>query len=233
METWLAWAKGPAFWFAFTFMVLGLARHVGLTVWAVGRALWRAGDKSLPCRQIAAATLKWLLPFGKVRARTLYSATTLAFHVAIIVVPVLLAAHIELWRRGVGLGWPAIPNRLADALTLVAIVTALALVVERLAARDSRRLSRFQDYAIPLVIALPFISGFLAMHPTLNPFSYQATMFIHVMSGNLVFILIPLTKLSHAVLLPTTQLVSEVAWHFPPDAGSKVALALGKENESI
>jgi hypothetical protein len=53
------------------------------------------------------------------------------------------------------------------------------------------------------------------------------------MSGNLLLVLIPITKLSHVALLPGVQIVSEVAWHWPPDAGSKVAVALGKESEPI
>ena len=84
-----------------------------------------------------------------------------------------------------------------------------------------------------LLIALPFASGFLAMHPAINPIAFETMMFIHVMSANLILILIPITKLSHCVLLPTTQLVSEVAWHFPPDGGREVGLALGKEDEPI
>jgi hypothetical protein len=58
-------------------------------------------------------------------------------------------------------------------------------------------------------------------------------MLLHVLSADLLLFLIPMTKLSHMVLLPTTQLVSELAWHFPPDAGSKVAAALGKAGEPI
>jgi nitrate reductase gamma subunit len=113
------------------------------------------------------------------------------------------------------------------------MVTALALVVERIASRATRALSRFQDYALPLVVAVPFASGFLVMHPGLNPFPHEATFFAHVMSANLVLVLIPITKLSHIVLLPATQLVSELAWHFPPDAGSRVGGALHKEGEPI
>ena len=100
-------------------------------------------------------------------------------------------------------------------------------------ARIRRSLSRFQDYAIPLVIAVPFASGFLVMHPELNPFGYTATLLVHVMSANVVLILVPISKICHCVLLPFTQLVSEVGWHFPADAGSKVAAALGKEGEPV
>ena len=126
------------------------------------------------------------------------------------------------------------PNCLATSLTIVAVVQPpWRWWSERVASRDTRALSRFQDYALPLVVAVPFASGFLVMHPGLNPFPFEATLLVHVMSANLLLVLIPLTKLSHMVLLPVTQLVSEVAWHWPPDAGSKVAVTLGKEGEPI
>jgi nitrate reductase gamma subunit len=214
-------------------MLLGLIRHVALTWWEVTRAMRRAGDKTLPYRQILISTLQWLLPAGKLRERLLLSLTSILFHIAILVVPIFLGGHIVLWARGLGVSWPAIPNPLADVLTIVALITAVALVLQRAAARATRALSRFQDYALPLLIALPFASGFLVMHPATNPFSYEVMLFVHIMSANLVFVLIPVTKLSHMVLIPGVQLVSEVAWHWPPDAGSKMAVTLGKEGKPI
>jgi len=233
MQTWLEWARGPLFWAALTFMVLGLARRVAITVWEMVRAYRRAGDKNIPSRQVLAATLKWLVPVDRLSNRPLLSLTTVVFHVSIILVPVFLAGHIALWEPVLGFGLPALPNALATALTVAAMVAALALVVQRIASPFTRTLSRFQDYALPLVVAVPFASGFLVMHPGVNPFSYEAALLVHVMSANLVLVLIPITKLSHVVLLPATQLVSELAWHFPPDAGSKVGVALHKESEPI
>ena len=233
MEAWLEWARGPVFRFALAFMILGLVRHLALTVWQIFRAARRAGDKSIPFGKLAVETLKWLFPFGKISHRPSYSITTVAFHVSIIIVPLFLLGHIDLWRRGLGWGWPGIPNGLADVLTIVAILTVLALIAERLIHRDSRFLSRFQDFAIPFILAIPLAAGFCVMHPAMNPFSYEAMMLIHVMSGNLVLVMIPITKLSHCILLPTTQILSEVTWHFTPDAGKKVAIALGKESEPI
>jgi nitrate reductase gamma subunit len=233
MEAWLEFARGPLFIFAFVFMLLGLARHVVLTAWELVRTLRRAGDKSIPYGKVALATLKWLLPAGKLKDRFVFTLTSLIFHVAILIVPVFLAGHIALWARGLGVSWPAIPNEAADVLTIVAVLAALSLVVQRVAAKATRALSRFQDYALPLLIAVPFVSGFLMMHPDLNPFSFEACLLVHVLSGNLIFILVPLTKLSHMALVPGTQLVSEVAWHWPQDGGSKVGLALGKEKEPV
>lgn len=233
MESWLEWARGPAFIFSFSFMLLGLVRHVGLTFWETARAMRRAGDKVYPYRQIFVGTVKWLFPMGKMKEQIIFSITSILFHVAVLVVPIFLGGHVVLWARGVGLSWRAIPNGVADLLTIVAIVTAVALVVQRVAARATRSLSRFQDYSLPLIIALPFASGFVLMHPAVNPFSFQATFFVHVMSANVVFVLIPLTKLSHMILLPGVQLVSEVGWHWPSNAGSKLGATLGKENVPI
>jgi len=233
MESWLDWARGPFFWAALTFMFLGLARHVMLTVNDVVRTARRAGDKNIPYGKIAAATLSWLIPFGKLKDRAFFGVTSLLFHVSIILVPIFLAGHIALWRRGLGISWPAIPHLLADVLTVAAVVTAALLVFQRVIAKDTRALSRFQDYFLPLFIAVPFVSGFLVMHPAWNPIPYQATLLVHVMSANILLILMPLTKLTHSVLLPSTQLVSELAWHWPSDAGSKVGADLGKEGDPV
>jgi hypothetical protein len=233
VEGWIAFARGPMFRAALAFMLLGLARHVVLTLWEMRRACRRAGDKTIPYRKVIAATLRWLFPVGKLGQRLPYGLTTLVFHITVLVVPLFLAGHIALWAAGTGLSWPAISNGLADILTVAAVATALLLVVERAAAADSRVLSRFQDYAIPLLIALPFASGFLVRHPAWNPFSLDAVLLAHVLSANLLLILIPLTKLSHMVLLPSTQIVSELAWHFPPDAGRQVGIVLDKVEQPI
>jgi nitrate reductase gamma subunit len=224
---------GPLFWTALAFMILGLLRHVGLTLWEGARAYQRAGDKDIPFGKVLATTLMWLIPIGRLRNRWLFSISTLSFHVGVILVPLFLAGHIKLWREGVGLSWPALPNGVATTLTWIVIAAAVAVVIQRAGAKDSRALGRFQDYALPLFIAVPFLSGFLVMHPAWNPFSRDPTLLIHVLSADLLIFMVPLTKLSHMILLPFTQLVSELAWHFPSDAGSRVAVTLGKENEPI
>jgi nitrate reductase gamma subunit len=215
------------------FMLLGLLRQLGLTLWEGLRAYRRAGDKKVPFGRVVLATLEWLLPFKRLRNRWLYSLTTLLFHVGVILVPLFLAGHIELWEAALGISWPALSNSLATTLTLIVMGAALAVVVQRAATRESRSLSRFQDYALPLFIIVPFLSGFLVMHPVWNPFSRDPVLLVHVLSADLLIFLVPLTKLSHMALLPFTQLISQLAWHFPPDAGRRVAVTLGKENEAI
>lgn len=233
MDGWLRFAMGPLFWTAFTFMVVGLLRQVVLAIWGGARVYQRAGDRYIPVAQVLGNTLKWLIPFDRLRNRWLYSLTTFLLHVGVILVPLFLAGHIALWEKALGISWPALPNSVATILTLVVMATVLAVLLQRMAAKDSRALGRFQDYALPLFIALPFLTGFLVMHPAWNPFSRDPVLLAHILSAEFLFVLVPLTKLSHMILLPFTQIISELAWHFPPDAGSRVAVTLGKENEPI
>jgi nitrate reductase gamma subunit len=233
MDVWLRWAMGPLFWTALAFMILGLARHVALTVLEGAKAYKRAGDKEFPVGKLVGTTVHWLVPMGRVWNRGIYSLTTVLFHIGVILVPLFLAGHIELWRRGTGWSWPALPNGVATTLTWVVIATSIVVVIQRVAAKDSRALSRFQDYALPLFIAIPFLTGFLVMHPAWNPFARDPVLLVHVLSADLLIFMVPLTKLSHMILMPFTQLVSELAWHFPQDAGSRVGVTLGKENEPI
>ena len=90
MEMWIQWLRGPVFWAAFAFLILGLGRHAAITAWAIVRDYRRAGDKSIPVRQVLVATIKWLFPLDRLGNRFLYGLSTLAFHVSVILVPVFL-----------------------------------------------------------------------------------------------------------------------------------------------
>jgi nitrate reductase gamma subunit len=229
----LEWARGPAFVACFTLMVLGLARNLLVTIWGIIRAMLKAGDKNIPWKNLIFASLAWLLPFKKLKERLWYSLASILFHVGLIIVPVFLIEHVALWRRGIGFSWPAIGQSLADGLTLLTLAATIALLAGRLGNRNARALNRSQDVILVLLIALPFASGFVAAHPSLNPFNYHATMLVHVLSSNLLMCLIPFTKLCHCILLPLTQIVAEVGWHFPPEAGRRVSESLGKEVDSV
>ncbi len=233
MTTLLAFARGPLFLFCFAFMVLGLLRHVLLTTWEIRRVQRRAGDPSLPRKALFRATLRWLVPLDKLREQTLFTGTSILFHVGVLLVPLFLAGHIALSARGTGLKWPALPNTAADVLTIVSVIAGVALFTLRLSLRATRSLSRPLDFALPLLVALPIATGFFVMHPALDPFGFRAMLLVHVLSADLVMLLMPLTKLVHAVLLPGTQVLSEIGWHWPADSGSRVAAALGKEEEPV
>jgi nitrate reductase gamma subunit len=233
VEQWLEWARGPFFRLSMALMLLGLLRLAVLNAVNIAQVLAQARDRGVPWRMVLRDTAAWLLPVAKVRSQGAFAGASFVFHIAAIITPIFLAAHIALWQRGLGVSWPALPQVAADYMTLTAIVALAVLFVRRVSAKATRALSGAQDYIIPLVMLVPFASGYLAMHPGINPFEYEATMLVHVISGNVVLIALPFSKLSHAVLFPTTQLVSELAWYLAPGSGQKIAAALGKESEPI
>ena len=227
MDTWVEFGRGPLFRLAFSLMLLGLLRAVLLTLQNIAEAWSRCADKSLNIKSIVAETLAWLLPAGRLwRKRPVYSTISFLFHIGLIVVPLFLLAHIQLWRAA-GFAWPAIPAKAADWLTLLTILTGLALLIARIAGRRMRAISRTQDYLWPFLLVLPFLSGYLLSHASLSAAGYHRLMFIHVCSAALVMLLIPFTKIAHCVLLPFSQLATAIAWKFVPGSGDRVAATLG------
>jgi hypothetical protein len=233
MHVWLHWFQGPLFWAAVTFLVLGLGRRLALAAAALRAAQRRAGDKQIVYRAVWRATLRWLSPGAQLGSHALFGATSVVFHVAVLAVPLFLAGHIALIREAVGWSWPALPDAAATALSLVAVAAAAALVAQRAATRATRALSGFREYALPLAVAAPFVTGLLVAHPAWSPLSFDAMRLLHAASADLLLVLIPVTRLSHIALFPVTQLVTELAWHFAPEAGAQVGLDLGRESEPV
>jgi nitrate reductase gamma subunit len=231
MDNLLEFARGPLFAGCFLVMVLGLARLVLLRVWELRRLWTKASDDPFPVARAMKDVATWLVPVTRLhRVRWPIGLTSFLFHVGAILVPIFLADHVVLWKRTVGVSWYTLPAVAADALTLLTILTALGLLALRIVDAATRFMSGAADYLILVLLLLLFSSGLLASHPVWSPFSYKASLLVHVMAGNLLLAVMPFTKLSHAVLFPFERVSSEVYWRFPAGAGDRVAAALhGKE----
>ena len=96
MEQWLIFARGPFFRFTFAVMVLGLARHLVVTVWTVVDAYRMSSDKNVSWGRALRQTLGWLVPFRHMGHRPVYSLVSIVFHVAVIVAPVFFLGHIRM-----------------------------------------------------------------------------------------------------------------------------------------
>lgn len=234
MEAWIEFGRGPLFRLAFCLMVLGLLRVVALTVLGIAEAWRRNSDRIVPWKAVARQTLGWLVPAGRLwRARPVYSTVSILFHAGLLAAPLFLPAHVRLWRAAAGFAWGALPERPADSLTLLAIAAGLALFAGRVFHRGGRALSRPQDYAWPLVLVVPFATGYLCAHAALAPRVYQQLMLLHVYCADLILVLIPFTKIAHCVLAPFSQAVTAVSWKFVPGAGERVAATLGYADRPV
>jgi nitrate reductase gamma subunit len=231
VETWIWFGRGPLFRIAFALLVLGLVRLVVLTLVELGAAYRRSADRMVNWREVRSQTLGWLIPLGRLwRQRPVYSTASALFHAGLLV-PVFLAAHVLLWKRVLPFPWPALPQTLANRLTLLAIAAALLLFLGRVCYSHTRRLSRPQDFVWPLLLATPFVTGYLCANVPIGTQGYQAAMLIHVYAADLIMVLIPFTKIAHCVLAPFSQAVTAVAWKFPAGAGDRVAETLGRPDQ--
>jgi len=234
MKFLIEFGRGPLFQFAVALAVLGLLRHAVLSVGGFLRAHRRAGDKRIAFGPVVMRTLVTLNPLRYFHGeRWLYSIVSTVFHVGLLLVPIFYLGHIRLWRRGIGIGWPGLPMSAADVLTLVTVVAGLLLVAGRARSAASRRISRPQDWFLPPLIALEFLSGYWLAHPAENPLGLSTITLLHVWGGDLLLFITPFTKITHCVMLPFSQLVYEMAWRLVPGAGRDVVKTLGKEGKPI
>ncbi len=228
MEAWIELGRGPLFRIAFCLMLLGLVRAVALTIVGVVEAYQRSSDKIINWREVRRQTRAWLFPGGRLwQQRPVYSTVSLLFHVGLLLAPLFLAAHLLLWKGAVGFAWHALPQRLSNYLTLLAILCGVGLFLGRVIPAGSRKLSRLQDLVWPLMLVVPFITGYICSNLAVGPKLYAPLMFLHIYSADLIMALIPFTKIAHCVLAPLSQVVTAVAWKFPFGAGDRVAATLG------
>ena len=233
MDLWIEIARGPLFRIALTVLILGLGYRVAVVVIQIATAWWRAADRRLPGADIVAATLGWLLPVRLLRSRPVYSAASFLFHVGMIVVPLFLAGHVALLAGILPRSWPTLSPSVADVLTLACLAALVVLLMGRVAVKSARTLTRTQDVLLLVVLMVTVLFGYLAAHPTQSPFAARAMLLFHILSADLVLVLIPTTKIAHCVLYPFTQLLFQLGWHFPAETGRHVAIALAKEDEPI
>ena len=234
MESWVEFAKGPLFRLCFAIMLLGLIRILLLDLWGAYKAYRRAGDKNMPWKLVISRGIEWFFPLNRVaRNRPFYSVFSMLFHVGLILVPLFLYAHVKLWEESTGVSWITLPYDWAYWLTISTIVFAVALLIGRIFNKSSSFLSRKQDYLWPVLLLIPFVTGFVCAHMNISPANYQFFMLMHILSADLIFVLIPFTKIAHCVLMPLSQVVCTIAWKFPPETDEAVCSTLNKKGAPV
>ncbi len=227
MNNILDFAKGPLFVFTFLFMMLGLMRQVYIQIAQLKDVLKRLSYNDFSFMKNLKLFLEWMLPVGHMyRNKPIMSISSFVFHIGLIIVPIFFIGHIDLWKNGIGISWPGISMRAANILTVITIVCSAFLFIYRILDKGTKALSSGMDYLILVVISIPFITGFMAVHPVLNPVSYTAIMLIHVLSSEAVFVILPYSKLVHAVLFPFDRISSDIFWKMPVGAGDQIAKEL-------
>lgn len=119
------------------------------------------------------------------------------FHLGLFVVVLLGTAHVLVWKTLLGFAWPSLPLPIVDWLAAVAIVSMLALFINRLVNPVLKLITGPAEWTNWAVVFLPLLTGYLTTHHVLSP--YEMSFGLHVLSVNLLLIWIPFSRISHFV----------------------------------
>jgi len=194
---------GPALWTTFIIFFGGLIIRI--------THLYRLSRKKDPVIYNHASVswglksiLHWLLPWGSasMRQQPLFTFMVFVFHITLLAVPLFLNAHNILWDESWGISLGSLPDAMTDVMTVILLVSIVYLVIRRLVRPEVRILTETWDYILLGLTALPFLTGFLAYHQ-FGP--YELMMILHLITAEIMLILIPFTKLAHMILFFFTR----------------------------
>ena len=146
----------------------------------------------------------WIIPFATVnwKRHPVLTIVTFAFHICLIITPVFLLSHAILWDESWNISLWSLPDGVADIMTLVVVGSCIFFLVRRLVLPEVQYVTSASDYLILAIVAAPFITGFIAYHQWVN---YQFFMILHIISGEIMLVAIPFTRLSHMLFSPFTR----------------------------
>lgn len=203
MNSFIAFIMGPMVWISVLIFLGGLLiRFLGI-VWSVRQKepyIFSYMTFKHSLRSIGA----WLIPFfpKSTRLRPVYYGISYLFHILLFVIPLFLASHIVLINEAFQISWPALNDTVADWLTVGVIAALVFFAIRRQMVPEVKYLTGVTDYLLILVVLLPFVTGFLAYHQW---FAYRWMAVAHILSGELMLIIIPFSRFSHMLTAPLTR----------------------------
>lgn len=216
MEQFYNFASGPLFKFCLALMALGIIRTLIIYFYSTYIAWKKSGNGIERPGLTILRSFSWIFTVNNpLKIGIVFSFVSPAFHIGLLVIPFFLNEHASLLGDYTGLQWPTLTRGFADFLTVTTICAGMWFILRRALTRTGRTISTPQDYLLPALIIILFLTGFTAASP-LNPLPYRTTMIVHVLCGDVIIALIPFSKLSHCFFIPIMKISSAIVWRFPP-----------------
>ncbi|MEA3291319.1 MAG: hypothetical protein U9Q71_03285 [Pseudomonadota bacterium] len=196
-EELLLWARGPGLAIAASIFLFGMLLRL-LEILLLGRkknlAAVRASGVGAGWRTVFSRSLP---PDRATAKRSMFTFVAgYTFHIGLFVAMFLLTPHIELFRSLLGFGWPALPTPLVDFFTVLALIALMAILWHRITHPVVRYLTTGQDYLVWLLTFLPLLTGYMSYHHLFFPYTWLLA--LHILSVELLLVLFPFTRLTHA-----------------------------------
>lgn len=192
----LTWVRGPGLNIALGVFILG-------TIWRLIEiySLGRKHDLAPPRARAGASgwhtILRRSLPGPSLAQRSAISFIGgYVFHIGLAIVVFFFAPHIKLIESLIGLSWPGLPSSVIDGVSVITMAAMLFMLFDRISRPVKRFLSTFEDYFTWTLTFLPVLSGYMAVKHLLLP--YTTMLAFHILSVELLLIILPFSKLFHA-----------------------------------
>lgn len=195
--------SGPLAWLAFIIFIGGcLYRLITLLVLVHKKEKFIYTYMSL--KYSLRSILHWSMPFAteNMRRHPLFTIVTFLFHICLLLTPVFLLAHVTMIGESWNLSWWSLSDSVAAVMTLIVIACCIFFLVRRLMSPEVQYVTSASDYVILAIVAAPFITGFIAYYQWLN---YPIVVILHILSGEIMLVAIPFTRLSHMLIAPLTR----------------------------
>jgi nitrate reductase gamma subunit len=192
----LTWVRGTGLNLALVMFVLGVLWRL-FEIYGLGRKKDLSAPRSTPGASGWATVFRRSLPPpGMLTTSPVSYIGGYVFHVGLAVVVFLFAPHIALLTSLIGVVWPGLPSQVVDFVTVVTMAAMAAVLIDRFARPVKRFLSTFGDWFTWTLTFLPLLTGWLAAHHLLLP--YTLMLAVHILSVELLLVFLPFTKLFHA-----------------------------------
>jgi nitrate reductase gamma subunit len=203
MHSFIDFIMGPLVWISFLIFFIGVIFRLYQVIKQVNEQenfIYTYLSFKYGFRSIFA----WLVPFLPVSTRKspVFYGISYIFHLLLFMVPIFLLSHVTLLEESMNWSWFTLNDTLADTLTIIIILALVFFMIRRLTVPEVKFLTQASDFLFILIVALPFVTGFLAYHQF---FAYKWLVIVHVLSGELMIILIPFTRFFHMFMAPLTR----------------------------
>jgi nitrate reductase gamma subunit len=195
----LSWVRGPGFQIATVILVAGVVIRI-LEILLLGRKANLAEAKGSEMASGLRTMVTRSFPDASTFKRSSFTIVAgYIFHIGLFVTILFFAPHILLIKDVIGFGWPSMPTQIVDALTVVSIIALLAILAHRFNNKVLRFLTNKEDLLVWFVTIAPLVTGYMAFHRIAMPGSMMIG--IHILSVELLMVLLPFTKLMHTFTL--------------------------------
>ena len=203
MDTLYIFISGPLAWVAFIIFIGGcLFRLISLIILVHRKEKFIYSYMSL--KYSLRSILHWSTPFAteNMRRHPLLTIVAFAFHICLLLTPIFLLAHVTLIDESWNVSWWTLPEGATQIMTLIVIAGCVFFLVRRIVSPEVHYVTYASDYIMLAIIAAPFVTGFFAYYQW---FEYQIFMILHILSGEIMLVAIPFTRLSHMLFAPLTR----------------------------